>query len=80
MKTIELIGHVDKHGRLKADVPGEVPPGPVRIALLVPSKAEEDEAGQAWAAGIAREWSDELADPREDIYTLDDGEPVNGAR
>jgi hypothetical protein len=38
---------------------------------------EEDEAGTAWAMGIANEWSAELSDTREDIYTLNDGEPVH---
>ena len=39
-----------------------------------------DEAGGMWAHGIATEWSTELQDPREDIYTLDDGQPVNAPR
>jgi hypothetical protein len=38
----------------------------------------EDEAGTAWASGVAHEWSAELSDTREDIYTLDDGEPIHG--
>ena len=33
----------------------------------------------AWARFVAEQWLDELADPREDIYTLRDGEPVNAA-
>jgi len=41
---------------------------------------EEDEAGTAWAMGVAMEWSAELSDPREDIYTLNDGEPIHGRR
>jgi hypothetical protein len=40
----------------------------------------EDEAGRLWANGGASEWSAELADPREDIYSLDDDQPVNAAR
>ena len=40
----------------------------------------EDEAGGMWAPGIAAEWSAELQDPREDIYTLEDGQPVNAPR
>jgi hypothetical protein len=49
----------------------------VRIIVLIP---EEDEAGGAWMQGIAREWAAELHDPREDIYTLEDGKPVDAAR
>jgi hypothetical protein len=36
----------------------------------------EDEAGAAWTDAIARAWGDELADPRQDIYTLEDGQSV----
>jgi hypothetical protein len=41
---------------------------------------EEDEAGLAWADGVPAEWSAELSDPNQDIYTLDDGQPVNVPR
>ncbi len=41
---------------------------------------DEDEAGATWAMGVAQEWSAELSDAREDIYTLDDGEPIDGRR
>jgi len=76
MKAIELIGQVDEQHRLHAEVPAEIPAGQVRLIVL-PS---EDEAGSLWAQGIASEWSAELSNPREDIYTLDDGQPVNAAR
>jgi hypothetical protein len=79
MKTIELTAHVDEHHRLTAEVPAAVPPGAVRV-LLVLASADEDEAGAAWMQGIAHEWAAELSDPREDIYTLEDGEPLDGAR
>lgn len=77
MKAIELVGDVDEQHRLHAQVPTEVPAGPVRLIMLLPG---EDDAGRLWAEGIASEWSTELSDPREDIYTLDDGQPVNAAR
>ena len=77
MKAIEVIGQVDEKHRLQAEVPETTPPGPVRIIVLFP---EEDEAGVAWMQGIAREWAAELSDPREDIYTLEDGTPVDAAR
>jgi hypothetical protein len=38
---------------------------------------EEEEAGKAWMEGIAREWIVALSDPREDIYTIADGEPAH---
>ncbi|HET6252278.1 MAG TPA: hypothetical protein VFE47_31620 [Tepidisphaeraceae bacterium] len=34
----------------------------------------------AWTMGIAHEWRAELSDPREDIYTIEDGEPIDGTR
>lgn len=76
MKAIELVGDIDDQHRLKAQVPEECPAGPVRLIVFLP---EEDGAGAAWMHGIAREWADELADSREDIYTLEDGQPVNEA-
>ena len=79
MNAIELIGDVDEKHRLQVQVPNDVPPGQVRVIVLVP-EPEEDEAGKLWPEGIAREWSTELSDPREDVYTLDDGRPVNAPR
>ena len=76
MKAIELFGDIDVQHRLKAQVPEELSAGPVRLIVFVP---EEDTAGSAWTRGIAREWADELADSREDIHTIDDGQPVNAA-
>lgn len=77
MRAIELIGDVDEQHRLRAQVPDEVPAGQVRVIVFLPG---EDEAGRFWAGGVASEWSAELSDPLEDIYTLDDGEPVNAGR
>ena len=74
MKAIELVGSIDDQHRLRAQVPEDLPVGPVRLIVLLP---EEDAAGLAWTRGIASEWADELADSREDIYTLNDGQSVN---
>lgn len=74
MKAVELIGEVDDKHQLQAWVPETLPPGLVRSIVLIP---EEDEAGAAWTQGIAREWAAELSDPREDLYTLEDGTPIN---
>lgn len=77
MKAIELIGDVDEQHRLQAQVPNEIPAGQVRLIVFLNG---EDETGCLWAEGVASEWSAELSDSREDIYTLDDGRPVNAAR
>jgi hypothetical protein len=77
MKAIELIGEVDDQHRLQANVPESLPAGPVRLIVLLP---EDDDAGLAWTQGIAREWAAELKDTRQDLYTLEDGQPANAPR
>jgi hypothetical protein len=76
MKAVELIGDIDDQHRLRAQVPDEFPAGPVRLIVLLP---EEDEGGSAWAHGVAKEWAGDLQDSRQDLYTMDDGQPVNAA-
>ena len=77
MKAIELIGDIDEQHRLHAQVPIEMPVGQVRLIVFLPG---EDQAGGLWADGVASEWSAELSDPREDIYPLNDGQPVHADR
>ncbi len=77
MKALELLGDIDEKHRLQAEVPPEVPAGPVRLIVLLP---DEDEAGTAWTQGVAKEWSEDLRDSRQDIYTLEDGRAVNAPR
>ena len=67
MKAIELIGDIDGQHRLNAQVPQELPAGPVRLIVLL---SEEDDGGAAGAHDLTREWADELRDARQDIYTL----------
>lgn len=76
MKAIELIADVDAQHRLSARVPEDVPTGPVRVLLLVP---EEEQADNVWMRAIAAEWSEDLSDTRQDLYSLDDGLPREGA-
>ena len=77
MRAIELVGDVDAKHCLKAQVPEDLPPGPVRLLVLLP---EEDQAGEAWLRGVASEWSEDLSDPRQDLYSLKDGQPLDDAR
>jgi hypothetical protein len=78
METIEVMGFVDERHRLSGEVPASVSPGPVRVQLLVESTSGEiDPAEIAWESAVGREWETEWNDPREDIYSLDDGEPVD---
>ena len=79
LRAIELVGEVDDRQRLHADVPESVRPGQVRLIVLLPD-AEEDTAGDIWARAVAREWLEELQDSQQDLYTLEDGQPVDAAR
>lgn len=74
MNNVKVLGRVDENHQLTAEVPDSVPAGPVAI-LIVPA-SQEDDAGDAWMEGVARQWADDLKDPRQDIYTLADGEPI----
>jgi len=74
MNTVKASGHINENHQLTALVPESVPAGLVTV-LIVPS-SQEDDAENAWTAGVAREWKDELNDERQDIYTLTDGDPV----
>ena len=74
MTTVKLTAHVDYQNRLTAMVPDSVPKGNVEILLLLP-----DEDPDVWMAGIAREWAEDFSDPAQDIYTLEDGKPVDAA-
>ncbi len=76
MRAVELVGEINEQHHLLAQVPEDLPVGPVRVILLVP---DEDEAGPAWVRGIAQEWRDDLGDTRQEIYTLQDGQPVHEA-
>jgi hypothetical protein len=77
MKAIELTGDIDAEHRLQARVPDELPAGPVRLIVLLP---DEDETGATWTRGVAQAWADELSDTKQDIYTLEDGQPMNATR
>ncbi len=77
MRAIELTGDIDEQHRLQARVPNELPTGRVRLIVLLP---DEDETGGAWAQGVSKEWADDLCDPRQDLYSLEDGQPFNASR
>ena len=79
MENIRIKGRVDTNHQLTAQVPAEVGPGEVEL-ILVFSRDEEAAADEQWANAISREWAAEWNDPREDIYTITDGEPVDGSR
>lgn len=81
MKALEFVAEVDAQHHLQLELPAETAPGPVRVLVLLPETREtEDDVDTVWMQAIVREWQEELADPREDIYTLEDGDPIDAAR
>lgn len=75
MRTIELIGHVDEQHQLKVEVPAEVPTGAIKVIVEID---EEDPA--EWGRAVLARWAEETDDPRDDIYTLEDGVPYDATR
>jgi hypothetical protein len=81
MRAIETTARVDdaRSLHLDTDLPSDAP-GSVRVIVLIPDLDVSEAAGEA----TEREWHrlliaggafDVLDDPREDIYTIQDGEP-----
>lgn len=79
MPPIRIVGKVDATHRLTATVPVAIPEGEVEVVVIVP-EGTVDGGDLQWEAGVAAEWHDDLADQRQDIYTLADGVPVDEAR
>ena len=77
MNSIEVIGHVDEQHQLHAELPADVKPGAVKVTVQL--LTEEDEEN-AWRALINQSWARDWSDPREDIYTLEDGKPSHESR
>lgn len=75
MSQIELVGTVDDQHRLTLLVPEQIKSGPVKVILEFSDDGEDD-----WRQGVAQIWARDWSDPREDIYTLEDGEPIDDAR
>ncbi|MDB5301940.1 MAG: hypothetical protein JWO87_3603 [Phycisphaerales bacterium] len=69
---------------LVPDEPVTLPRGQKVIVQIEPAgavaPAAEDPTDAEWSAAIARDWASDLGDQRQDIYTLEDGEPEDGSR
>ena len=78
MKAIEINTKTDESGRLKVDIPLKKENQEVRLLILLNEDDETDEDEQQWLYSISKSPSfDFLNEPEEDIYSLNDGEPVN---
>ena len=75
LTAIETTGTVDEHRRLSLDEALPVSgPMRVRVIVLYPFTEESEEDEWLLAAGRNPAFQD-LADPAEDIYSPEDGEP-----
>jgi membrane-bound lytic murein transglycosylase MltF len=80
MRAFETTGTVEVNNRLHLDHP--ISAGlrhRVKVIVLVPDSDEDDES--AWLAAAANsEVFADLADPSEDVYTINDGRQFDGTR
>ena len=80
MHAIETTGRIDDRQtlRLDEDLP-DGSSGPVRVIILFPESDEPTE--EEWLKLLASSPAyDDLKDPAQDIYTLEDGEPFFAER
>lgn len=77
MKAIEVTGSVNEEGYVAFDQPiANAKPLRFRGILLLPDSI--DSQHQEWSpSAISASVRDLLDDPEEDIYTLEDGEPID---
>ena len=76
MRAIETTGILDSQGQIHLDHPlPQEKSSRVRVIVLMP---EEDDLEETWPEALSANPSFAfLHDPEEDIYTLEDGQPVN---
>jgi len=75
MRAIEINSRTDERGHLKIDCQLDRQDSDVRVLILVDDGPGEEE--QLWMASISKNPAFAfLADPLEDVYSPEDGEPV----
>ncbi len=78
LTAIEATGTIDEQQRLRLDESLPLS-GPRRVRVIVLYPADELPGETEWLNAAACDPAFEsLADPEEDIYSLDDGEPFSG--
>ncbi len=75
MTAVELTGTIDEHHQLQLD--GVLPvTGPMRVRVIVLYPLQDDLTEAEWLRGVSQSPSfNFLKDSREDIYSLEDGQP-----
>lgn len=78
MKAIEINSKTDKNGILRIDYPLKRKDSNVRIIILLDDDYPNADDEKLWLQSISKnEAFDFLNDPAEDIYSINDGEPLN---
>jgi len=78
MKAIEIKTKTDDTGNIKIDIPLERKNRQVKILILFKEDEELFDDENLWLNSNSNNPSfDFLNEPEEDIYSLNDGEPVN---
>ena len=76
MRAIEAFCEIDQEGRLHLQVPSGMEGQKVKVIILIPESEELEE--NLWLKEVGRSESfDFLRDEEEDVYTVEDGKPVD---
>ncbi len=77
LTAVEMTGLVNERRQLQLDNPLPIE-GPRRVRVIVLYPATDEISEEEWLHAAARNPAfDFLADPEEDIYTLNDGKPFH---
>ncbi|MEI8202565.1 MAG: hypothetical protein WCH34_06105 [Bacteroidota bacterium] len=78
MKAIEINTKTDKFGHLKINYPTNEKESNVRVIILLDEKKGDVDEEQLWMKTITSNPAfDFLKDSEENIYSLNDGEPIH---
>jgi hypothetical protein len=78
MKAIEISSKTDKSGRLKIDYKLDKAERKVRVIILFDDDNAEEDEERLWMYSVSNNPAFEfLQDPEEDVYSINDGEPLN---
>jgi len=77
MRAIEVKSRTDKHGHLKIDYPVHKANKKVRVLILMDEEDKYTDEEALWMDAVSNNQAfDYLKDESEDIYTVNDGEPI----
>ncbi len=78
MRAIEINSKTDKTGHLRIDYQLNKKDSNVRVLILLEDDISKDDDERLWLKSIAKNPAfDFLKEPVEDIYSLNDGMPLN---